>query len=132
MAVVSTLSGTRTGKTGHIRLDLTPERAFRAPADDRQPADVESGRFHRLEDVAEGEGTPLEDRPGHVVARVREREPEEDAARGAVPLRSHGPLHRGEEDDTVAPRGIRDASSLSWSYASPSPCSSFRRSSTAN
>ena len=66
-----------------------------------EAAHVESGSDHRLEDVTQGERAALEDRPRHVIPCVREREPVEDTARGAVPLGRHRALHGRNEDQTL-------------------------------
>ena len=88
-------------QAGHVGLDLAPQRPLRAAADDREPADVEPRVAHRVEDVAQRERAALEDRARHVVAGVREREPVEDAAGGAVPLGRHRALHARQEDEPL-------------------------------
>src|SRR5207247_2187091 len=60
------VGGHADGQPGHIGLDLAPEWPLGPPSDDRDALDPEASAAHGLQDVTEGEGAPLQQRPEQV------------------------------------------------------------------
>ena len=70
VAVVSTLVGTRTGRPVTSALIWRHSGPLAPPPTMRQAPDLQAGAPHRLQDVAQGEGAPLQQRARGMWARV--------------------------------------------------------------